>query len=135
MSGISIKNFTRQKVAVRQLADAFEKIETDVLPDWDISLVFVGEKRARDLNIRLRGKSYVPNVLSYIVGKKSGEIFICLSEATRQAPAYGLLPTAYFLYLFIHAALHIKGLAHGAKMEKCERNFLTRYVATHSNRN
>ncbi len=134
MSGISIKNFTRLHSKI--LAGLpFEKIATDVLPDWDISLVFVGEKRARDLNIRLRGKSYVPNVLSYVVGKKSGEIIICLKEASRQSSSYNLLPTTYYLYLFIHATLHIKGLAHGAKMEKCERDFLTRYVATHSNRN
>ena len=130
---VAIKNFTQP--LQKGLGVVFSKIAEEVLPSWDISLVFVGAMKALELNKKLRGKNYVPNVLSYVVGNKSAEIIICPSEAKKQAPAYNLQPTTYNLYLFIHAVLHIKGWAHGDKMDKCEREILTRYEKTHSDRN
>ena len=99
-----------------------------ILPGWEISLVFVGEKRALSLNKKLRGKKYIPNVLSYALGKKSGEIIICPREADRQAAAYSMSKRTFILYLFIHGVLHIKGWAHGAKMERCEQVLLATFA-------
>lgn len=132
MSGVSLRNCTRTRVSVsRQI---LQEIATEILPEWDISLVYVGAKRARDLNKQLRGKEYVPNVLSYKLDGASGEIFICPIEASKQAPAYGMSKNDYILYLFIHGILHINGWGHGAKMEECERTLMTRYGKAHSNR-
>ena len=133
MSGVSIKNLTSQHPKVVAGA-VFSKIAKEVLPNWEISLVFVGSRKALELNKKLRGKNYVPNVLSYVVGNKSGEIIICLSEAKKQAPDFNLTPYTFTLYLFIHAVLHIKGWVHGANMDKCEQKLLKRYETTHSNR-
>lgn len=130
MRGVLIKNLTRRRTP--QLP--FRAVAANILPGWDISLVFVGEKRARSLNIKLRKKDYVPNVLSYQVGKRSCEIFICLKEAGSQAASFQLQASSFKLLLFIHALLHIKGLAHGVTMEKCERDFLARYGETTSDR-
>lgn len=132
MAGVSIKNLTRRTSSVAGLP--FVRIAKEVLPGWEISLVFVSSKKALELNKKLRGKNYVPNVLSYAVGNKSCEIIICPSVAIKQAPAYSLLPTAYCLLLFIHAVLHIKGWVHGANMDKCERKLLARFNET-PNRN
>jgi rRNA maturation RNase YbeY len=132
MANVFVKNLTRRRLPAPR--SAFSKIAKDVLPDWDISLVFIGAAKARALNKKLRNKDYAPNVLSYALGDKSGEIFICPSEAEKQAPSFHLAPSAYCLYLFIHGALHIKGWEHGATMEKCERKLLARYVTTHSDR-
>jgi rRNA maturation RNase YbeY len=142
MSGdVSIKNFTRRPSAPRA---TFTAIAKAVLPAWDISLVFVGSARAKALNEKLREKEYVPNVLSYVVGEKSGEIIICPSEAAKQAPAYNLSPITYHLFLFIHGLLHLKGWAHGVTMERCEQKLLATFVkgaarssheTSHSNRN
>ena len=128
---VGIKNYTRRSLIGRRV---FSEIANEVLPYWDISLVFVGAKRAQDLNKKLRGKTYIPNVLSYALGKKSGEVIICLSEAEKQAPNFHLTPYTFHLYLFIHGLLHIKGWAHGAKMERCEQKLLKRYATTHSDR-
>jgi rRNA maturation RNase YbeY len=125
MAGVAIKNFTRRPTASRAV---FSAIATEVLPGWDISLVFVGATRAKSLNIRLRNKTYVPNVLSYALGKKSGEIFICLSEASKQAPSYSLQPTTFILYLFIHGLLHIKGGVHSVTMERSEKKLLAKFA-------
>ena len=131
MSGVSITNLTRRTSAPRAL---FIKVAGELLPGWDISLVFVTPARARTLNKKLRSKEYVPNVLSYVVGKKSAEIIICLAEAKAQAPEYGLTVSDFILKLFIHGALHIKGWPHGARMERCEQTLVARYGTAHSNR-
>ena len=133
-ANVSVKNLTRHKVTVRQLADTFSEIANEVLPDWEISLVFVDPKKAQELNKQLRDKEYTPNVLSYAVGEKSAEIFICPSEAKKQAPDFQLSASDFMLLLFIHGVLHIKGWTHGAKMEKCERDILYRYVEENSDR-
>jgi rRNA maturation RNase YbeY len=99
-----------------------------VLPGWEVSLVFAGEKRAQALNKKLRGKSYIPNVLSYALSKKSGEIIICPREADRQAASFDMNKREFTLYLFIHGLLHIKGWVHGATMEKCERDLLAKFA-------
>lgn len=124
MASVAITNFTRRPVP----RFAYAKVAAAVLPGWDISLVFVGAARAQKLNMQLRKKSYVPNVLSYAVGEKNGEVFICLEEAERQAPAHGMSAGVFILYLFIHALLHLKGWPHGATMERWERKLLARFA-------
>lgn len=124
MASVAITNFTRRPVP----RFAYAKVAAAVLPGWDISLVFVGAARAQKLNMQLRKKSYIPNVLSYAVGEKNGEVFICLEEAARQAPAHGMSSRTFVLYLFIHALLHLKGWPHGATMEQWERKLLARFA-------
>jgi ssRNA-specific RNase YbeY (16S rRNA maturation enzyme) len=38
------------------------------------------------LNKKLRNKTYTPNVLSYAVGEKSGEMIICREVAREAGP-------------------------------------------------
>lgn len=121
---VDIRNMTRQDVP----RVPFSTIASAVLPNWSISLAFVGETRARKLNERLRGKTYIPNVLSYKVGNKSGEIIICPIEAKRQAPKHGMTPPRFILYLFIHGILHLQGLSHGLEMEQREQSLLRRFA-------
>lgn len=122
---IDLRNFTRQKPLP---SFRFKEIAQAVLPNWDISLVYCGEIRAQNLNQALRGKSYVPNVLSYESGKNSGEIIICLPVARRQAATYGLSYTHFTAFLFIHGLLHLKGQPHGTTMEEHERSLLKRFT-------
>jgi rRNA maturation RNase YbeY len=141
MATVSIKNFTRRSSVPRF---AYETAAEEVLPGWEISLVFAGATRARSLNMRLRKKSYTPNVLSYALSKKSGEIIICLPEVRRQAPKYNMSESRFVLYLFIHGLLHLAGRAHGATMEQWEQTLLAKFAGvsahsthgqTHRNRN
>jgi probable rRNA maturation factor len=123
---LSIKDYTRRKAP----GVSFLPIAEHVLPGWDISLVFVGETRARNLNQTLRKKGYTPNVLSYEVGKKSGEIIICLSIAKKQAASYEHSYKDHVTFLFIHGLYHLKGLPHGATMERLERETLAKFTST-----
>ncbi len=119
-----MRNFTRRKAP----GFPYSEIAQAILPGWDISLVFAGETRAKNLNVSLRGKSYVPNVLSYELGNKSGEIVICLPIVKKQAPEYGLSYANCVAFMFIHGLLHLKGVPHGTTMERYENQYLQRFA-------
>ena len=124
---VDLRNFTRSKAPTVKNSP-YEKIAKAILPKWNISLVFAGTTRAKNLNIVLRNKSYTPNVLSYESGKNSGEIIICLPVAKQQASSYGLSYSHFVVFLFIHGLLHLKGLPHGTTMERHECTFLKRFT-------
>jgi len=96
----------------------FSKIKESVLDnDYELSLVFIGDKLSRKLNRIYRGKDKPTNILSFPITKNSGEIFINLSRAKPFGPAY----------LFIHGLLHLKGMQHGRRMERTEEKFLKEF--------
>ena len=121
---VDIRNFTRRFAP----GFPYKDIAKAIAPGWEISLVFAGKTRAQSLNKVLRKKSYVPNVLSYVSGNKSGEIIICLEVAKQQAPSYDLSYKNFTAFLFIHGLLHLLGKAHGTTMERHERTFLKRFT-------
>lgn len=130
MADIGIQNFTR----TRMPAPPFVAIAKAVLPGWDVSLSFVGATRAKRLNMELRNKDYVPNVLSYEAGKKSGEVIICMDRVMKERRKYGIeSPVRFAEYLFIHGLLHLKGHPHGPTMEKMERALMARFVSNTKN--
>jgi rRNA maturation RNase YbeY len=109
----------------------FDKIKQTILGvRYELSLLFVGEKRAASLNRAYRQKTYTPNVLSFPLNKTTGEIFICPSVAKREAKKYDLTAEGYVAYLFIHGCLHLKGYDHGDTMDKLERKYLTMFNIT-----
>ena len=137
-STLDTRNFTRSKAPVFPFARALE----EVLPGWELSLVFAGEQRAQSLNKKLRDKDYIPNVLSFEVGRKSGEIIISPAIAKKQAPLYDFTYPHMIGFLFIHGLLHLKGMSHSATMDRKEREILSRLinvpkknVSKNSNRN
>lgn len=126
---VDVRNFTRRSAP----GVPYQKIASAILPGWDISLVFAGEQRARNLNMQLRNKEYVPNVLSYETSstkkERSGEIIICPAVAKRQAGDYDLSYSSFIAFLFIHGLLHLKGLPHGPTMDRYEREYLSRFTS------
>ena len=127
-STLDIRNFTRSQVPRFPFKEALQA----ALPGWELSLAFAGETRAKQMNMQLRDKDYVPNVLSYESGNKSGEIVICLQIAKKQAPSYGMSYTEFVGLLFIHGCLHLKGERHGATMDTKERLLLKRFISPSS---
>lgn len=107
----------------------FKTIADEVLgPSFEVSLVIVGDTKARRLNSEHRQKSYIPNVLSFPLSTTSGEIFLNLNQAKKQASDYGMSYRDFIIYLFIHSLLHLKGYDHGSTMEHKERYFVKRFV-------
>lgn len=106
----------------------YESIKNDILGKaYDLSLVFVGATRARSINKENRGKTYVPNVLSFPLDENHGEIYITPEIAKRESKKFGLSYKGTIGYLFIHGLLHLKGFDHGPKMERLEKRFIQKY--------
>jgi probable rRNA maturation factor len=106
----------------------YRQIKDDILGrTYTLSLVFVGEQRARTLNRTHRKKTYTPNVLSFSLSPHEGEVFICPAVARREAPAFGMSYRAYVAFLLIHGLLHLKGYRHSATMERAEARYRTKY--------
>ena len=99
----------------------FGDIKDDVLgKNYELSLVFIGSTLSRRLNRELRGKDKPANVLSFPLTKKSGEIFIDVGHATKQAHLFDETPKQFIVHLFIHGLYHLKGMDHGDKMDNAE---------------
>lgn len=106
----------------------YREIKEDILgASYVLSLAFVGEQRAREVNRAVRKKDYVPNVLSIPLEKKYGEIIITPVRARKEARHYNLSPRGYIAFLYIHGLLHLAGHDHGAKMERLEQRYLAKY--------
>lgn len=94
---------------------------------YELSLLFVGSKRAQDLNQAYRQKTYVPNVLSFPLDNNNGEIYICPQVAKKEAKNFNLTERGYIAYLFIHGLLHLKGYDHSDKMDALEQKYLKQF--------
>lgn len=106
----------------------YEAIKKDILGNtYELSLVFVGETRARLLNKEYRNKTYVPNVLSFPLTETAGEIYIAPAVAKKEAKKFDMTVTGYIGFLFIHGLLHLKGHDHGDTMEKAEKRYVSKY--------
>jgi probable rRNA maturation factor len=109
----------------------FHEIKNRILgTKYAVSVVFVGETRAKKINEAWRQKTYVPNVLAFEVEKSRGEIYITPKVAAREAKKYGHSVRAHIGFLFIHALLHLKGHAHGDTMEKAEKRYMKLFQIT-----
>ena len=115
----TVKSYPRHKYA-----DMADKI---LGKRYDLSLVFVGKTRAATLNKQYRNKTYSPNVLSFPLDEKTGEIFICPQVAASEAAKYNLSSRGYVGFLFIHGCLHLKGLDHGDTMDKLEQKWIKHF--------
>jgi probable rRNA maturation factor len=107
----------------------YEQIAHAILgKKYNLTLAFIGEKRAQDLNKKHRGKTYIPNVLSFPLDTITGEIYICPLVAKREARKFAMTVPGYIGYLFIHGCLHLKGHGHGATMERAEQKYVRQFA-------
>lgn len=99
----------------------FARIAKRVLgASYALSLVLCGDSLARSLNRAYRKKDYTPNVLSFPLGERDGEIILNVRQSAREARMYGISERERLAYLFIHGCLHLKGLKHGRVMDRLE---------------
>lgn len=94
---------------------------------YQLSLVICGDVLAQKMNATYRKKTYYPNVLSFPLSKSEGEIFLNIRKAEREARQYGTTTQKRAALLFVHGLFHLKGLGHGAHMEREEQRILKKY--------
>lgn len=106
----------------------FEDIAREVLgAKYELSLVICGDTLARRMNMKYRKKSYKPNVLSFPLDKNTGEIFLNVRKAEREARAAGISAKERLALLFVHGCYHLAGHDHSDRMDALERKTLQRF--------
>ena len=108
---------------------SFEKIAGEILPQgYQLSLVLCGDTLSRRMNRTYRKKDYVPNVLSFPLAKKEGEIFLNVRKAEKEARRFGTTLRARMTLLFVHGCLHLIGVKHGSNMEQREEKMVRKFA-------
>ena len=120
LNNFSLINKTKGKLPRLPFSDMKDAV---LGKEYDLSLVFVGDKESRKISIDTKDKDYTPNVLSFPYDDISGEILINPMEATRQAKEFGRTPENMIGFLYIHGLTHLKGMDHGVTMERTEARF------------
>lgn len=106
----------------------FVFIKDDILgKDYDLSLMFPPLDLAEELHLRWKKKPGPVNILSFPLDEDEGEIIITLAQARTEAKNFDRSYHNHLIFLFIHGCLHLKGMTHGAKMEKQEKIFYSKY--------
>lgn len=120
-----IKRLTKDRVPTLP----FLRIKEEVLgKTYELSLVIAPDKLSQELNVEYRSKDYTPNVLSFPIDKKHGEVFLNLKQARREHKEREESYEYFVALLFIHACLHLKGSTHGSTMEKQEARLLSKFA-------
>ena len=91
-----------------------------------ITVRIVGRAEGRRLNFHYRHKAYATNVLSFPYGK-SGDLVLCYPVIAREAREQGKSVRAHYAHLVVHGMLHLRGYAHGGRMEAREIRLLARF--------
>ena len=119
----------KRGVLNKPLFSHIQKIKKYILGEkYFLSVNFIPPSIAKELNIKYRNKNYIPNILSFPLSSKEGEIFICLSVAKKDAKKFFLNYKEFLTLLIVHGSLHLKGLDHGEIMEKEEKRISKKFV-------
>ncbi len=106
----------------------FLHIKNEILgKNYELSLVFIGRTRAIEMHKDWKSKNDPVNILSFPLSKNEGEIFISLEKARSECKNFDRNYENYLAFLFIHGCVHLKGYAHGNKMEALEKKYRTKF--------
>lgn len=106
----------------------FEAMKNAVLgKSYDLSVAFVSSARMKELNRTYRQINKPTDILSFPLSKKEGEIYICISEARKEAKKFDRKINNFISFLFIHGLVHLKGFDHGSTMESIEARFRKKF--------
>ncbi len=126
---VGINNLTTVKLdeeLVKKVAK--EVLEGENKGESDLSIVFVGQARMRELNKKYRGKNRATDVLSF-QGNGLGELVICLREVKKNAKRFNSAFEKELAKVLIHGILHLSGYEH-EKSELAESKLSSRPFAS-----
>lgn len=125
---LSISNKTMAKIPVLPLL----ALKNEILgKNYNLSIAIVTPKISKEINTKYRNKNKPTNVLSFPFSKKEGELILCPNvikkEAEDKNKNFGKNYQKLFGFLVIHGMLHLKGMQHGAIMERQEQKYDQKY--------
>jgi len=86
---------------------------------WDLSVLFCGNNRIRNLNFQYRKIDEPTDILTFILGETAegrylpGDIAISLETLEENAGYFNVSQDEELRRLFIHGILHLDGMDHG----------------------
>lgn len=100
--------------------------------NYELSLVFIGDKKSKSLNKIFRNKNYSADILSFPVDKDFGEIFINFPKTKKSCKKFDRNQQNFIDFLFIHGLAHLKGYDHmnekdAEDMEKFEEKIRKKF--------
>lgn len=102
----------------------FVSVKNKILGEkYELSLTILGAREQRKINRIYRGKDETTNILSFVLSESTGEITLDPVKIKKDAILFNMTYDQFFLFLFIHGCLHLKGLEHGSKMELQEDKY------------
>ncbi len=120
----SISNETESKLPPID----FSSIKEAALgPDYTLSLVIISADGIQKLNDQYRQKNVPTDILSFPLSENEGEIYICPSEAEKEAVKFQRKSENFLAFLFIHGCVHLKGYDHGSTMEAIENEICKKF--------
>jgi probable rRNA maturation factor len=123
---LSVINKTNKKGKLPSLP--FSDLKQDILGEkYELSIVFVTKKISQEFNKKYRKKNKPTNILSFPLSKTEGEIIICPDIVKTQLKDFEKNFKEMIGFLVIHGMLHLKGMEHGAKMERAEKKHDEKY--------
>lgn len=122
---VEIRNTTKMRVPGAFLKALARKVfAKEKAKKRDVSVVFLKEKEAQALNKLYRGKTYVPNVLSFEMEELGlGEIVLCPKVISQDAKKYGITFKQELALVFVHGLLHLLGYSH-KEIEKKSKQYV-----------
>ena len=90
---------------------------------WDLSVLFCGNTRIRNLNLRYRDRDEATDVLSFFLGETvkgrylPGDIVISLETLEENAASFKVEPDEELRRLLVHGILHLDGMDHETNEE------------------
>jgi len=119
----SVVTGSHRGVPRRRLALLARRVVVGENANLDVQIIFAGDLLLRDLNRRYRRKNRTTDVLSFnipgVTGLRaeSGEIYISLPQARRQARSVRQPLACELERLVVHGTLHLLGFDHHRKAE------------------
>lgn len=102
----------------------FVSVKNKILGEkYELSLTILTSQEQKKINNTYRGINETTNILSFFLTKNSGEITLDPQKIKKDAILFNMTYNQFFLFLFIHGLLHLKGLEHGSKMELQEEKY------------
>lgn len=89
--------------------------------NWDVSVMFCGDRKIRELNLQYRKKNEATDILTFLLGESDGDRFlpgdivVSLETLENNCTYFNVDPDEELRRLLIHGILHLDGMDHGSK--------------------
>jgi probable rRNA maturation factor len=93
-------------------ASVSKVLEMENVRGAQVNIIFAGDAYIREINLGYRLKNRETDVISFEYGKGSGDIYVSVERAKRDAKELGISLKDEYLRLLVHGALHITGYDH-----------------------